>query len=928
MHKKLLTILVFIATIIVLSAQTPELLNYQGVLKNPDGSIRPNAEAVLTLEFVQDGTTTYQESHHITTNANGYFAIYPGSGNALLGNFSEIDWSTGPVVMRSILDNVTIAETHLTSVPYALYAQRVKGQDNMEFRIDTISDLLYQTTLLVDNNIVEIDNLHGDVDSLYLTVAGIIEQDSISALHTQAQIDSLHADVDTLHTNINSLADSIAAQTRFFNATAYAPPPAGTYHTCSSASAAVPQPIRNMGLVVTFRSDTLNWQSIQYIHNDTTQWLNSELWKSYSTYGNIILPYAESDSTTRLQIPVNHRQQGLIISYFNNNHVVNEQFIAGKYDDYTWSNDSSWMQLLLNSSELDKMRAEIARIDTLVNDVKKGFQDMSTFGAWFYINRNELFSQCGGINNNGEEVESLLMLHTPLVPINNQWFVTTVGNQEFPGISFYRDYDMSSRLTSICDTLTSDEWQSQTFDFSTDEIPRSAKFFTVNYLLSTQDSTSIRLRNPIEDVIDTSIKYNYSELTNNFNYIGAYVGCNGERRINAKMRHSRFIPLGDDVYKIITTGSYNEDAICPVIVYYDNDYFDSCVGYDIGDVQEGGTTTCERIISRENVPEGTTHFVVNWIPSQGGSSIYIGKTTEDAIIETDNRLVNLESNISCYTGGKLVTIGDSFTTNSGNRGPKWQELLCSWLGTTWSEDETEKGVNGFSPMGVGGSWVMPNDINAMSIRCADVRRYSPDMIIVYGGQNDKIDKYSLGDINDTPFIPSQTIDFTNRSNINSLAEAIDYITNYEVNIIDNTLMHINTSSGKQLYYLESKDSCQVEEAWIHPIDSISFYSAYKGMIEQLCTRNPKATIFCLTLLQCNSESYDGSLGTWEELDAQRRIKCEAIKEIAAYYGVEVIDLWNKSGITPYNISTYYNDWLHPNQHGYRRMAECIYRIIK
>ena len=84
----------------------------------------------------------------------------------------------------------------------------------------------------------------------------------------------------------------------------------------------------------------------------------------------------------------------------------------------------------------------------------------------------------------------------------------------------------------------------------------------------------------------------------------------------------------------------------------------------------------------------------------------------------------------------------------------------------------------------------------------------------------------------------------------------------------------------------------------------------------------------MTLMQCDKSRYDQSLGSWEELDTLRRAKNEAIKEIADYYCVQLIDLWNKSGVTPYNATSLYNDWLHPNQYGYRKLAECIYRSMK
>ncbi len=935
MRKILLFIITVITASLILQAQTPEVLNYQGVLKNPDGSIRPYTEATLILEFVQDGTTTYRESHSIQTNANGYFAIHPGSGEAMTGAFNEIDWSITPVIMRSILDNETIAESHLTSVPYALYAQRVKGQDEIEYSIDTISDYIYHTAVLVDNNILSIEHLYNisdtarqHIDSLWLTVAGMSDYDS--AMTTR--IDTIQLDIDTLQMNVaqlTSATDSIMHETPFFNATAYAPMPQGEYHTPASARAAVPQHIRCMGMVVTYRSDTLNWHSIQYTHNDTAQWYTDEHWNTFSSYGNIILRYIENDSLTRMQIPINQRRQGMIISYYNNEQVINEQYVASHYDDATWGSNHSWIQLLITSRELEKMRDDIARIDTLINDVKKGFQDISTFGAWFYTNQNELFTQAGGIDSNGKEISTSKLIHTELIPINQEWFVTAYGNQSYPSISFYMEKDLSTRIASICDTLTSDEWQCQTFDFSTDEIPPSARYFTVNMVIAHKTDIAIKQRVPITDFIDTSVKYNFQQTGNNFSYIGAYIGIDGRRIINSQMRHTRFISLEDNtVYKVITTGTYTDEDVCPVVVYYSYPSFESGIGYDIGDVYDDGRSLCNKIISKETAPEGATHFIVNWIAAKGGSDIFTGMTTEDAIVSTQTRLDALEDNHSCYAGRKLVTIGDSFTTNSGNRGTMWQEMLSSWLGARWSYDETYEGVNGFKPMGVGGSWVMPNDIDAMSLRCADVKRYNPNVIIVYGGQNDKIDKYPLGSIDDEPFIPSQIIDYTGRSDINSLHDAINYMLNNDVKVTDNTIVHVNASWGKQLYCLKPDSKWDMPESWYHPLDSITFYSAYKGMIEQLCTQNPYATIYCLTLMQCDESRYDQSLGEWDTLDAQRRTKCQAIREIAAYYGVELIDLWNKSGVTPYNAASLYYDWLHPNQYGYRRMAECIYRLMK
>ena len=933
--KKISILIATILAVILLHAQSYDVLNFQGVLKNPDGSIRPNTQATIQLDFIQDGQVVYSESHNITTNPNGYFAIHPGEGMSLEGNFTTIDWGAAPITMRSVIDGNTIAETRMTSVPYALYSLQWGGRDSMQQSIDSVGEAHFETALQVDEQVQRIEIMQQALDTTNFR---------IDSIHTI--IDSTHCVIDSILVSISRLnetdsitaqqierlthkSDSLAQSSTLFNATAQSPLAQGSYHTWATATQAVPLHLRKQGMIVTFRTDTINWRSIRYNHGDTALWNNVEKWDEFGSYGNITLPYNTCDSLTRLQVPQEHRRQGLIISYFNNTDIVNEQFIGTQYDNTSWGNNNSWIQLLFTSKEIDRMKSEIARIDTLVNDVKKGMQDMSTFGAWFYVGHNEQFSQVGALDYKGQEVDNMGMVHTPLIPIENMWFVTTYGNNSYPGISFFSDNDYNYRLPYQGDTISSETWRKQTIDFSTDEIPRSAQFFALNMLLEKKDEIELKKRTPITNVIDTSVKYAFQELSNCFNYIGAYVGCNGKRVINSQFRHTKFYEIGNNTYKVFSSGQYGNNQITPVIVYYSDASFNSAVGYDIGDVATDGTTTREIIVSRENAPQDAEYFIVNCIPGKGPAMISMGHTTEYAINNADNRITSLESNISCYSGRKLVTLGDSFTTNSGNRGKTWQQWLCDWLGITWSHDETYTGLNGYSAMGLGGSWVIPNNITSMSLRCMDVRRYSPNVIIIYGGQNDQIDKYELGSIDDAPFMPSQIIDLSNRNTVTSLEEAINYLQTNNNTPKAQTILHVNTYTlGRQLYYLQNETDWTNTASWIRPIESVSFYSAYKGMVEQVCTQNPFASVYCLTLMQCDSTRYDQSLGDWDELDKQRRIKCEAIKEIAAYYGVQIIDTWNTSGVTPYNASSLYNDWLHPNQYGYRRLAECIYRAIK
>ena len=134
---QLLSILIIIV-IGLLQSQAAQVLNYQGVLKNPNGTVRPDTHATLKLEFVQDATVVYSEEHNVTTNGNGYFSLHPGEGQAIVGSFDTIDWGAGTIVMRTILDGEVIATTRLTAVPYAMYAEQVEGWDLLWNEIDSV----------------------------------------------------------------------------------------------------------------------------------------------------------------------------------------------------------------------------------------------------------------------------------------------------------------------------------------------------------------------------------------------------------------------------------------------------------------------------------------------------------------------------------------------------------------------------------------------------------------------------------------------------------------------------------------------------------------------------------------------------------------------------------------------------------------------
>lgn len=921
------------ALTLLLQAQTPQMLNYQGVLKNPDGSVRPDAKAELRLEFIQDGMAVYIEEHAIQTNSKGFFSVYPGAGNPVAGCFDEIDWSLTPITLRSLLDGNTIAETLLTSVPYALYADRVAGQDEIEANIESLNRNAIRQTALTDSIAARTDSIATLTDSIALLTSCLQLHDDSLQLEIDSllpRLDSLRIFLDTLSLHSERHARQIGALERnvaFYNATAEHPLPNGAYHTAASARESLPQQARKGGMVITFRSDTLSWESIQFASNDTSLWNAPEAWRKYGAYGNLILPFAASAAETRLQVPAHYRQTGLIVSYYDGSNIRNEQFSAASFADSVWCADSSWT-LLLDGSHLSKIDQALERLDSVSHALDNRIRELSGQEAWFYADHADLFSQVGCLDMDGTATDDFDFVHTPLIPLSQNWVVKTFRVGKYPGISFFANDSCNSRIAAATDTIRT-EGSAAEYDLSETIIPDGARFFSVNLPVSHLKRARLQERTPVADANDGFSAYNFVERLGCFTHLNAYVDHRGNQKPSSQFRHTDFIGISEKPYKIFSTGMYNRQNVAPVVVYFKEPVFGSAVGYDIGFVNDNRSTSREIIISASTAPADANYFVVNWIPSLGECSVKEGFSTEDMLFSADQRIASLETNRSCYTGRKLVTLGDSFTYNVGNRGKFWQQWLAEWLGVTWSLEETRFGLDGHAPMGCSGSWIMPNDLISMSVRCMDVVHYNPDIIILYGGENDQLGAYKWGTIDDEPFLPSQVIDFSADSTIRSLSEALLHTADTVATPhLPRTLLYIHEASGRdRFYFLTDESAWEKPASWTLTRNCVSFYAAYKGVVQRLCTDNPHAAIYCLSLMQCDHTRYDGPL-TDEGLDDLRKKKSSVIEEIARFYGVQFIDLWNNSGVNNFNAPMLYSDWLHPNADGYRKLAECVYRTLK
>jgi hypothetical protein len=132
--KKLFTQLMVISITFSLFAQPPQKMSYQCVVRNSTDALVTNQSVAIRISILQgtiSGTAVYQEAYNPNpqTNANGLLSLEIGSGLAITGTFSEIDWSSGPYFLKTETDpaggtNYTIIGTsQLLSVPYAMYAK-------------------------------------------------------------------------------------------------------------------------------------------------------------------------------------------------------------------------------------------------------------------------------------------------------------------------------------------------------------------------------------------------------------------------------------------------------------------------------------------------------------------------------------------------------------------------------------------------------------------------------------------------------------------------------------------------------------------------------------------------------------------------------------------------------------------------------------
>ena len=135
--KKLYTLTAILITFLSF-AQVPQGISYQAIALNGSGNPVVSSPVGIQLSILDtsaSGAVLYTETHTPTTNAQGLFNLVIGQGTPTTGTFTAIKWETNSKFLKVEMDAtggttyVLVGTTELLSVPYALYAGKVKSEN-------------------------------------------------------------------------------------------------------------------------------------------------------------------------------------------------------------------------------------------------------------------------------------------------------------------------------------------------------------------------------------------------------------------------------------------------------------------------------------------------------------------------------------------------------------------------------------------------------------------------------------------------------------------------------------------------------------------------------------------------------------------------------------------------------------------------------
>lgn len=177
-------------------AQVPQKMSFQAVIRDANNNLLSLKDISMRISIVKgelESSPVYIETQIGKTNLNGLVSFQIGTGAILMGNFSLIDWSTGPFYVYTETDpyggfdySIT-GKSELLSVPFAMYAansksgfdttsmnnkiillqkQSIDNKNDIQNNLDSIIANAFQTKINVENIQTNTYNIKNNLDTL------------------------------------------------------------------------------------------------------------------------------------------------------------------------------------------------------------------------------------------------------------------------------------------------------------------------------------------------------------------------------------------------------------------------------------------------------------------------------------------------------------------------------------------------------------------------------------------------------------------------------------------------------------------------------------------------------------------------------------------------------------------------------------------
>ncbi|MEM9050517.1 MAG: hypothetical protein AAGC47_00565 [Bacteroidota bacterium] len=174
---------IFASLIQLVSAQAPQGINYQAVLRDSEtGEAFRNQMVVIMITIRQggpNGTPVYSETHSgIVTSEFGIINLQIGTGDLSEGEFSSIPWSAGDVWYEVEVDRgsglESLGSSQFQSVPYALFAGNTESSLDNDPTNELISSAQYDS----ESNSILLQQADGSQVSISLVGLNVNDSDS------------------------------------------------------------------------------------------------------------------------------------------------------------------------------------------------------------------------------------------------------------------------------------------------------------------------------------------------------------------------------------------------------------------------------------------------------------------------------------------------------------------------------------------------------------------------------------------------------------------------------------------------------------------------------------------------------------------------------------------------------------------------------